>query len=102
LDGRSENEDLDVDHVALGVLRLTPEVRFPVNLDGTTSIGLLPSIVCERTIADGKTDECGWSAGISLVAVSGPADGKFNGRAVYERIGNLEAVSASLSYSLEF
>ncbi|WP_395664021.1 ubiquitin-like protein [Aestuariivirga sp.] len=102
LDGRSENEDLDVDHVALGVLRLTPEVRFPVNLDGTTSIGLLPSIVCERTIADGKTDECGWSAGIYLVAVSGPADGKFNGRAVYERIGNLEAVSASLSYSLEF
>lgn len=102
LDGRSENEDLDVDNVALGVLRLTPEVRFPVNLDGTTSIGLLPSIVCERTIADGKTDECGWSAGISLVAVSGPADGKFNGMAVYERIGNLEAVSASLSYSLEF
>lgn len=102
LDGRSENEDLDVDNVALGVLRLTPEVRFPVNLDGTTSIGLLPSIVCERTIADGKTDECGWSAGISLVAVSGPADGKFNSMAVYERIGNLEAVSASLSYSLEF
>lgn len=102
LDGRSENEELDVDNFALGVLRLTPELRLPVNVDGTASIGLLPSIVCERTIADGKADECGWSAGISLLGVTGPVDGKFNGRAVYERIGNLEAVSASLSYSLEF
>jgi ubiquitin len=102
LDGRSENEDLDVDNLALGVLRLTPELRLPVNVEGTASIGLLPSIVCERTIADGTTDECGWSAGISLLGVTGPADGKFNGMAVYERIGDLEAVSASLSYSLEF
>lgn len=101
-DGRSDVEDLDMDRLALGVLRITPELRLPVSEEHTASIGLLPSIVCERTIADGVTDECGWSAGISVLGIAGPADGKFSGMAVYERIGDLEAVSASLSYSLQF
>jgi hypothetical protein len=96
------SEELDVDRIALGVLRLTPELRFPTDADGTASIGLLPSVVCERTIADGASDECGWSAGISVLGAYGPADGRFSGMAAYERIGGVKAMSGSLSYSLRF
>ncbi len=98
----SGHETLDAGTFALGVLRLTPEIRVPFNEGSTASISLLPSVVCERTVADGISDECGWAAALSFLHADGPAGGELSGRAGYERVGGISAVSASLSYSLRF
>lgn len=93
---------IDGGRVAMGVLRLTPELRMPINEEGTASFSLLPSAVCKRTVANGAATDCGWAAGISVQHLPGITREHLNFKAGYERIGASTVYSAVLSYSRPF
>jgi hypothetical protein len=104
--GLSDDVSLDAGHVAMGVLRLTPEVRIPLSsavaaMDGVT-LGLLPSLICQQIMAGDTENECGWGAGVELTQSGESGLGKFNGRLDFEQIGGISRIGGQIGYSFQF
>jgi hypothetical protein len=104
--GLSDNVSLDADYVAMGVLRLTPEVRIPLGADATTKdgivLGLLPSFICEQVVADDSETRCGWGAGVELMQAGTSGPGQFGGQLDFQQIGGISQIGGQLDYSIEF
>lgn len=104
--GLSDNVSLDADYVAMGVLRLTPEVRIPLGADATTEdgmvLGLLPSFICEQVVADDSETRCGWGAGVELMQAGTSGIGQFTGKLDFQQIGGISQIGGQLGYSIEF
>lgn len=104
--GLSDGVSLDADYVAMGVLRLTPEVRIPLGTDATTEdgvvLGLLPSFICEQVVADDSETHCGWGVGAEIVQVGTSGFGQFSGQIDFEQVGGISRIGGQIGYSIQF
>lgn len=104
--GLSDNVSLDADYVALGVLRLTPELRIPLGTDATTEdgtvLGLLPSFICEQVVADDSETRCGWGVGAQIMQVGSGGLGQFSGKLDFEQVGGISRIGGQIGYSVQF
>jgi hypothetical protein len=104
--GISVYASLDAENVAIGILRLTPEIRIPLGGQGVAeealTVGLLPSLICQHTLADSSKSECGWGAGIQIIQNGTEGLGQFTGRFDFEQIGDLNRIGGEAGYMIRF
>ena len=104
--GLSDHVSLDADYVAMGVLRLTPELRIPLGTSATTEdgvvLGLLPSFICQQVAADDSETDCGWGVGAQFIQAGTSGLGQFSGKFDFEQVGGISRIGGQLGYSVQF
>lgn len=104
--GLSDGVSLDADYVAMGVLRLTPEIRVPLGANATTEdgvvLGLLPSFICQQVVADDSETDCGWGVGAELIQAGSSGLGQFSGKVDFQQIGGISQIGGQINYAIRF
>ncbi|WP_412509586.1 Ig-like domain-containing protein, partial [Roseovarius sp. SYSU LYC5161] len=103
---RTDDVSLDAGDVSLTTLTLTPQLRVP--MDGrsiATSLEtatLSPRLICERTVADQTTEECG--GGLQLGFTSNSEDGlsRLNSTFSVDRVGDTTRTGVQFKLEHQF
>lgn len=101
VDDLSSDVSFDAGDVTLTELRFTPEMRLPM-ADGSTTIRLLPSLICQRVGSAEDDDDCGIGGGAEFVSTGENGAGRFTGRVVVESVGGVNRVGGQLGYAIPF
>jgi hypothetical protein len=67
-----------------------------------TTLGLLPSLICEQVVADDTSTKCGWGAGIQILQSAGQGVGQFSGRFDFEQVGGINRIGGEIGYAIQF
>ena len=104
--GLTDEVSTDARNVAMGLLRVTPEMRIPLGRDGSataaTSLRLLPSFICQHVIAEEAETECGWGAGVRFIQAGRESAGEFSGRFDFEQVGGVNHMGGEIGYAIRF
>jgi hypothetical protein len=102
--GMNDDVSLDAGYVSMAVMRATPEVRVPIQGDKNDGVllGLLPSLICERTMGEDGGGDCGWGVGVALTSVGVSEAGQFSGRFDFEQVGDVNRIGGQIGYSFSF
>jgi hypothetical protein len=102
--GLTDNISVDAGSVELGTVRFTPELRLALDsLTGwqnTSTVSLLPTIVCEHAVGGDAATECG--GGIGIASTFNSESALLTVNVDYERVGNIDRVGGHVEFTYRF
>lgn len=98
--------DADAGHVSLARLSLTPEMRFPFEIDhqgfDDSYVEVSPRLICEWVDAGDSSNDCGSGMTLGVWAASESTANRFSAEVHYEHVGDADRTTLTLTGEYRF